>query len=232
MYVPYKTQHQILVRVQCILEHACFEFAENALPDVLEKEEWECPESVELNKWSRIFSTNQNKLPMLKFAELGKPLEQVLASISQLRHTAVHRLRITAKHVEQFVKDAELLVNLLGNDSHSKKLAQIRREVQSSIGELQRNKDLLESRLAERLKEIALQRAELDRLERTAVQEMLDEDKENQLFVGACLNSTLTLMALPREEIEESATIGVMQAADTDSEADLDVQTFAGGASD
>jgi len=50
--------------------------------------------------------------------------------------------------------------------------------MQLTIGELNRNKDLLESKLNSKFKKIADERAELDRLEQLAVEEMLREDRE------------------------------------------------------
>jgi hypothetical protein len=78
---------------------------------------------------------------------LGKPFAQILDSIVHLRHTAVHRLRISANRLEQFMIDAEALVRLLRDDYCRLKLTRLRMDTQLTIGELKRNKDLLESKV-------------------------------------------------------------------------------------
>lgn len=55
VYLPFRTQHRLLVKVQTILEQACFEFGQCSMPDVLQTHRWECPESCELNLWAAEF---------------------------------------------------------------------------------------------------------------------------------------------------------------------------------
>lgn len=95
VYLPYQTQHKLLGIVQQALERAYYNFAMRVLPDLVE-EEWECAESVELNLWARIFSTNQERFSQEGVGKLGKPLSQLFDSVAQLRHTAVHRVRVSA----------------------------------------------------------------------------------------------------------------------------------------
>ena len=56
---------------------------------------------------------------------------------------------------------------------------------------LKQNKDLLESGLEVKLKQILDQRAALDRLEHRAVEEMLEKDKEYQAQAGVNLEETI-----------------------------------------
>lgn len=53
---------------------------------------------------------------------------------------------------------------------------------------MERNKDLLEAKVSSKLRNIASERARLDKLEELAVQEMLLEDKEYQDLAGANLD--------------------------------------------
>lgn len=161
VYLPFKSQHQLFVRVQGLLENACYMLDQKTMQDILQQERWDRPEAVKLNQWSRVFKSNRDKFPTEKLKELGKPLAEFLESISQLRHTAVHRLRVSVARVEQFMVDAEALVNLLQDDACATTLFRLRQETQLIIDELKRNKDLLESRLADTLKTFAAQRAEL-----------------------------------------------------------------------
>jgi hypothetical protein len=175
------------VKVQGLLERACYSFGEKKMEDVLQKEGWDCAEHVELNQWPRIFRCNMDKLSADILLELGKPVAVILESVTQLRHTAVHRVRITVTRVEQFLIDSELLARLLEDDTCVRSLSRLRRETLVTIDEIKRNKDLLESNLTDKMKGIAVQRAELDNLERVAVDDMLREDKEYQTFAGGNL---------------------------------------------
>lgn len=76
------------MKVQAILEEACYAFGHKMMGDILQKEGWDCPESVELNIWARVFRCNEDKFDAEKLLELGKPFPELLDSIAQLRHTA------------------------------------------------------------------------------------------------------------------------------------------------
>ena len=59
---------------------------------------------------------------------------------------------------------------------------------------MRRNKDLLESQLSSKLKKIAYQKAELERLEQMAISDMLKENKEYQILAGANLDQAIKLL--------------------------------------
>ena len=193
VYLPYQAQYQLLVGVQSLLEYSCYKFAEVNFQNILTEREWLCPESVELTTWPKILRDNQSMLSEAAIARIGKPLVEVLNSMTLLRNTAVHRVVVSAKRIEGFLNDADALLKILQDDVRMEILAQLRRELSYTVDELHRQKDLLESRLASRLDDIAAQREKLDKLERAAVQSMLEEDKENLGFVEAHLMDTLPL---------------------------------------
>lgn len=188
VYLPYQTQHRLLLKVQGILENACYNFGSREMKEIIEKEGWDCPECVELNVWARILLANQDCFKPADLEGLGQPFSDLTSSVSHLRHTVVHRLRISAKGLERFLVDAEALTQLLHDDHSTISLARLRRETQISIEELKRNKDLLESKLNSKLKQISDQRIELDRLERSIVDEMLKADKEYHILAGSNLD--------------------------------------------
>ena len=188
IYLPLPTQHRLLRTVQEILEDGCYAFAQRSLHDVVEKKGWECAESVELNVWSSVFLSNKGRFSAESLDQLGKPFAKVLDSVTQLRHTAVHRIKVTVNRVEQFLLDAESFSKLLDDNAATERLAKLRRDTDLAIGDMKSNKDLLESRLAETVHKFAAQRAELEHLERTAVEDMLREDKECQSSVSANLD--------------------------------------------
>lgn len=105
---------------------------------------WDCPESVELNIWSNVLKKHKQKFIPEDLEGIGKPFDHFLDSISHLRHTAVHRLRITAARVEQFMTDAESLCRVMQDEKSSHTMARLRRKMQSAVEGTKRKKDLLE----------------------------------------------------------------------------------------
>ena len=110
LYIPYKTQHELLTRTQCLLEACCYSLTSQWMPDLLDQWQWDCPEAIELNNWTFIVAKRIHTLPSQCFGDLdsGNPmsLASVLMSINELRHTAVHRLRTTAKGILEMIRSA------------------------------------------------------------------------------------------------------------------------------
>ncbi|KAH9204179.1 hypothetical protein DL95DRAFT_418454 [Leptodontidium sp. 2 PMI_412] len=79
---------------------------------------------------ARVFLCSEDKFDADKLVELGKPFPELLDSIAQLRHTAVHRVRVSANKVQQFVTEAESLANVLRNDICAQILSRLQRVVQ------------------------------------------------------------------------------------------------------
>lgn len=180
-------------KAQAILERACYAFGRRELANTLSKEGWESAECVELNIWARLFKDNLDSFDTNKIDQLGKPISDLLDAIPHLRHTAVHRHRWSANKVVQFIVDAEALAFVLCDESCLQTLTHLRREAQLAMEEFGRNKDLLESRLANKLTEIALERAELDRIEQKAIQDMLNEDRDYQALAGFNLEQAIDM---------------------------------------
>lgn len=191
VYLPFPSQHKLLVKVQTLLEAACYRFASIRLRNLLEAERWGCAESIELNIWSKSFRSTRDEFTADKLKEIGKPLPDLLDAIAHLRHTAVHRIPISANRVIQFMVDAESLAKLLEDDACAKLLFHLRMATEVTIDELRRNKDLLELVMTENLKKFAIQRAELKRLEREAVESMLREDSQFQKFSSLSLEEAI-----------------------------------------
>ncbi len=214
MYLSFETQHQILIRVQQILESAIYAFAQKKLGGVLQREGWDCAEAVELNRWPRILQTYNDELKLdVSLEEHSKSLSQLLDSITQIRHTAVHRVRRTANTIVQFIVDAESFVKLLRNDNYVNTLSMIRRQTQYTVGELERNKDLLETRLAETRKQLAAKRAELERQEKEAVENTVKEDRDYMKLAGATL---IELLQAPATVVHSQASTEVDCSSDVD----------------
>lgn len=177
-----------MVRVQQILEKACFEYATEAMPEAVKRFNWHCAESVELNVWIR------------EFKRCNEIQNHLYDSIRNIRHTAVHRLDVTAKEIENFIINACVLARML--DEHATlQLECILQEVQRAISEMMENKAMLESKLSATLSRIEAQRAELDLLEEMAKASIQHQDNDYRLQVGFSLLNGIT-------KVEESERKG------------------------
>jgi hypothetical protein len=165
------------------------------MPEILEMRKWHCPESAELNLWAKQFSKRQVKFEKMpsKASTSSRPLKEVLSSIAQIRHHAVHRIPVTAKELERFMVDGETLVQLFEDDTAIPVMSRARIEVHKAATELENKKNMLEARLNRVLQDIAEKRAELDRLEAEAIADMQLKDKEYQLFAGNHLHENIWL---------------------------------------
>ena len=195
IYLPFKAQHSLLVHLQHLLEFSCYNFGLRVIPATLRQRGWVCAESVELNRWTDEFLKTQNIFSDTK--NDTKILTELCRSIANIRHAAVHRIAVNAKGMEQFLLDAEALATLLNDAECTDKIANLRRETLATMEELQRNKQILHSKLNETLHEIATRRQELDRLEATAIAEMGIEDQEYQNLAGKCVDKTMALSKGP-----------------------------------
>lgn len=192
LYLPYKVQHQVLWRIQRLLEECCYAFTEEWLPDLLEQRRWDCPEAIELNNWTEVVIKRLSKLPCHCFGDLGSDprasLTDVLMSINDLGHAAVHRVRTRAKGISEMIRCATKFARALRSSACEKQLDELHRELDFIVGALELNKKRLESNLGIEMQDIARQRKELDKQEKNALTTILIEDKDYCSFLGGLLS--------------------------------------------
>ncbi|KAK8050856.1 hypothetical protein PG993_002241 [Apiospora rasikravindrae] len=188
VHLPFSAQHKLLVHLQQLLERSCYEFTAQERPQYLQQQGWDCAEAVELNHWVQIISKRSTTL---KTKQSAKPLEQLFASITNIRHTAVHRNRVSAAAVEGFFRDAEAFTALLGDAAATKAIALLRREIQVTIEELERNTQAAHSKLNNTMHEIGAKREELRRLEKEALEDMQRDNVDCQGLAGRSIDAVL-----------------------------------------
>lgn len=217
VYLPFEAQHRILVHLQTLLELFCFKFGNQKMQQIMQQRGWDCAESVELSRWTEEFAKRQNLFPAAQPGQ--KPLDQLLRSIANIRHSAVHRTRVSAKSIEQFLLDAEAFAFLLVDTDDIEQIAKLRRKTQIIMEELERNKHFLRSRLDETLRGVAAKREELRDLEELAITEMEREDIEYQMLAGRSVDRIVA----PSEasfstaiDTEKDTTTGVDDTDDMD----------------
>ena len=220
-YIPYRVQHLVLNEVQYLLEECAFEFASKWLPSLLQKSQWDCPEAIELNKWTYAMIKRWDSLPEDAFAKnLNLPLTTILLSVNKLRHSAVHRLRTSAKGVMEMIQSAVNFARLLRDTFRESQLDELYREFEAKIKALELNKNFLENILDQELREIAEQRAQLDQREKDAISTMVREDEEYKILIGSrleqCIHSVFNKDTQPSTEPDTKA--------ETDSEDEVSIQ--------
>ncbi|KAI1357373.1 hypothetical protein F5Y08DRAFT_333925 [Xylaria arbuscula] len=198
---PLRTQDRILTQAQKLLEQACFEFCRRAMPDMLDRNQWDCVEAVELNRWVPELRLRQREL-------FGGYHDKLLQSMTDLRHTAVHRVRVTVQRLELFLLNAEKFTALLKDGTRQEMLARIRlktqdviRTLESRQGVLGSKRDEVERARAIKIAELDRVRAtaiaELDRIRATAIAELDKEESEYQLSAVKPLEEILFPSATP-----------------------------------
>ncbi|KAJ5158524.1 uncharacterized protein N7500_008175 [Penicillium coprophilum] len=186
VYINYRCQHLFLTAIQELLEESCFEFGQLHFPHLLTTKGWDCPEAAEITEWTKILS-HKSTPPLNNLT----PVDEFIGLLRELRHSAVHRLRKTAAGVERLAENAQLFLEALEDSTRSEKVESLRRELRTVIEELQRNKDLLEKRLAAQLKEIQKRRSELDVWEKNAREGMTREDLQCSRDISELLESVV-----------------------------------------
>ncbi|KAL4722871.1 hypothetical protein ACLX1H_010110 [Fusarium chlamydosporum] len=138
-YLPLPAQRYVLSEMQTLLEHACFSFAERCMPHILEQNGWDCPEAGELNVWTHHLTAKGNYRDLHMFAQYNRithPLEGLMESAKQIRHTAVHRTRLTVTYLAILMDHAVALCTILGEPEDLKQLQDIRDVTNSKISQL------------------------------------------------------------------------------------------------
>lgn len=192
VYLPYKTQHQIISKVQFIVEECCFIFATTSLPEAISARGWECPEAAELTQWIKLLLPREEEISASAVSKIsGRSWQDVLIATSKIRHSAVHRLRTSAKGIQNMLGDAIMLTIMLRDTVRTSLLEHISRELASSIEEVEGRLVILENSLLEELDILAKRRAELTRLQDAAIHRIIDNDRENRRVIGLALGKEL-----------------------------------------
>ncbi|KAK4691661.1 hypothetical protein P7C71_g5383, partial [Lecanoromycetidae sp. Uapishka_2] len=192
VYLPFKTQHKILVPIQALLEECCLDFGNAWVPDLMEAQKWNEAESIELTQWSKRVSKYAKSLPPSAIKPIpGKSLAEVLFGTSTLRHSAVHRLPTSAAGIVNMLSAAITFAEVLRDSKRAEKVAEIKTKLEASIEEIVHHQNLLERKLMDQFEDIARRRAELDELERSSIEEMLATDKKQRTEVASAFETIL-----------------------------------------
>ena len=110
---------------------------------------------------------------------------------SNLRHSAVHRLKTSAAGILKMVDAAIAFTQALKDTERTAHIETIRKELAVVIQDIVQHQTLLERKLSDQLKDFATRRAEIDELERLAIESMLENDKANRTSAGSAIEDLL-----------------------------------------
>ena len=155
---PYNFQHHILSSSQQILEEACFRFMKRWLPSVLKKYNWTCAAAVELTKWVRVIKKHLDILPNgCMNTEQQMCFEETLPYITQLRHTAVHRLHLTSVQLLKQVHSAYMLAGVLQDNEGRNRLETIHLRVDAWVKNMNHNTEVMKQEAERRVRQLELE---------------------------------------------------------------------------
>ena len=192
VYLPFKTQHIVLVLVQTLLEECCLDFGNTWVPDLMEMRKWHEVESIELTEWTKRFLRYAKSLPPSAMKRIaGRSIAEVLFGTSIIRHSAVHRLPTSAAGILNMLSAATAFAEALNDSKRAERIGEIKIQLEASVKEIVQHQNLLERKLTDQLEDIARRRAELDELERSSIEEMLVTDKKQRTEAGSAFESFL-----------------------------------------
>ncbi|KXH62277.1 ubiquinol-cytochrome-c reductase cytochrome c1 [Colletotrichum salicis] len=184
-FLSYEAQHALMTRTQELLEEACFEFAKQEHPEILESGQWDSSECVELQKWIWIF--NNELFSQLEGEKVPLPhtgWHTFFESIRHIRHKAVHRQVLCAADVKAYLTDAESLARLLRQDECLAKLGLLKEEMEMALAISERKRGVLVDLYQAKFDEIEARRKELDELEERMREEMVRDHRKMQSDLG------------------------------------------------
>ncbi|EFR04961.1 hypothetical protein MGYG_07964 [Nannizzia gypsea CBS 118893] len=162
-HAPFQVQHLILTKTQTLLEQACFDFALKWAPELISKEMWDCPEAIELSKWTLALSKVVNKIPIGAFntADYAN-IQEIIHSGYELRNIAVHRQRVSLQKLDDMMQNAVRFLRAISDETRELQLSNVhavmsvfmwslgsRRQIiaaqfQNELGEIQRLREVLD----------------------------------------------------------------------------------------
>lgn len=210
-YLPHYVQHKILCSLQVSLEKICFEYIMRTTPKVLQEtqNQWgiDNPHALELSQYMILFDKLNvfgNKPGALDDDQSMWELRQ---SLILLRHAAVHRKRSSVPSLRQWAHDAYTLATIVGDSRASVQFETLQRYLEVEEQRMYSERKEVEERLLVTVKELAAKRAELNRLEREAMDRFSEEHKQiharDSAYLSKAVDATLSVENGPEIGFEE-----------------------------
>jgi hypothetical protein len=214
LYLPYSVQHKILCNLQASREQVCFEYIKRKNPKVLEETQnqwkYDGPHALELNQYMYLFMKTDEFGPEPVGLDDDRSMRDLYHSLIMLRHAAVHRKMANVKAVRRWVSDAFGLAVTLGNSRTATQYQILGSYLEAEQNRIETHRKEAEERLLATVKELAAKRAELDRLEREAMNRFREEHKQSSIYGSANLSkiidASVPLNSGPGVDFEETSS--------------------------
>ena len=181
--IPYRVQHTILTQTQEILEECFYDYACTHMGGVIRGRKWDCAAAAELTEWTGIFRSSKANLPCY----LGRNL---LKTIDQMRHAAVHRVRTPLGRILEFLECGVLVAQRFNDRTRAGQInkfhSDLRRHFRGKLTAEVQNGSALETSASERMQWLRTPpEDDLDELESNIPQELAHDQSENPRSAGA-----------------------------------------------
>uniref|UniRef100_A0A1L7UNM2 Uncharacterized protein n=1 Tax=Fusarium mangiferae TaxID=192010 RepID=A0A1L7UNM2_FUSMA len=157
-WLPYSSQHDLIVYLQKVLETACFTYGQKQLPTQLHKRGWDCVEAVALDTWMNEFPAMTQALDTMHRREL-------LQSGIDIQDMAVKRKRIDWSRMKKLLDDALELTEILNVKEYSDMVQKVRIDIGEVVEGLSCKEQEAEDQQEEKLQRIAEERRKLAKWE-------------------------------------------------------------------
>lgn len=122
--------------------------------------------------------SKQQKAPLKSESTAERISSKLISSVTEIRHAAVHRHRLSARDVEKFLQDSKHLLVFFGDVERLERVTTLRRKTHDLLTQLDRDEKKAQTALETKKKEIDAQRKALQKLEEAAVLEV-DQIRED-----------------------------------------------------
>lgn len=155
--LPPNVQHRLMVKLQQVMEHACYAFAQQEMQRTLEDHEWNHPEAVQLDHWMNILIGHDN----FDTDKSSEELEALFLSGIEIRDVAVQRISVDSEKTGVFLKNAEDILKVLKVGEYLAVVEKLRRNIDQVLERFRLITEHKQIRVEKELAEIAAESEKL-----------------------------------------------------------------------
>ena len=121
--LPFSAQHQVLIRLQKLLENMCLAFGLRWCAAAMREHRWTEPGSLELTSWIRYIQRYAHTLPNGALASTDPSIVKMISnSVASIRHHAVHRVAKGTRVLLECLENAKAFAELQYSAAHDRQV--------------------------------------------------------------------------------------------------------------
>ena len=156
--LPFSAQHQVLIRLQKLLENMCLAFGLRWCAAAMREHRWTEPGSLELTSWIRYMQRHAHTLPTGALASTDPSIvKMILNSVASIRHHAVHRVAKGTRGLLECLENAKAFAELHRDQDAAEEITQYMEGCKGVCDELVTGQVQLRTTLHCRLEKIQAQ---------------------------------------------------------------------------